>query len=99
MNVLALPRYERMGASSRVRMYQYMPYFAQHGIEVQSIPFLSNDYITSLYAGRGRGAGKIFEAYGKRLRALRNIASFDLIWIEKEVLPWMPAWADRKSVV
>ena len=31
MRVLVLPRYERLGASSRVRMYQYMPYLAQHG--------------------------------------------------------------------
>ena len=96
MKVLALPRYERLGASSRVRMYQYMPYLKRHGIEVESAPFLSDDYVTGLYSGQGRGTGAILDAYRRRLRALRMISSFDLIWIEKEAVPWMPAWAERR---
>jgi glycosyltransferase involved in cell wall biosynthesis len=95
MRLLALPRYERLGASSRVRMYQYMPYLAMHGIHVEASAFLCDDYVTRLYSGRGRG-GRILAAYSRRLRALRHIARFDLIWLEKEALPWMPAWAERR---
>jgi len=96
MRVLALPRYERLGASSRVRMYQYLPYLATSGIEVHAEPFLSNSYVTNLYSGKGRGASSILQAYAKRLRALRTVGSYDLIWIEKEAMPWMPAWAERR---
>lgn len=96
MRVLALPRYERLGASSRVRMYQYVPYLAAHGINVEAHPFLSNDYVTGLYSGRGRGPSTVLQAYRGRLQALRHIASFDMVWIEKEALPWLPAWAERR---
>jgi glycosyltransferase involved in cell wall biosynthesis len=95
MRVLALPRYERLGASSRVRMYQYIPYLAGHGIHVEASAFLCDDYVTRLYSGGSRG-GRILDAYRRRLRVLRHIAQFDLIWIEKEALPWMPAWAERR---
>ena len=96
MRVLALPRYERLGASSRVRMYQYFPYLAESGIEVEAAPFLSNDYVTNLYSGKGRGASSILQAYARRLRALRLVPKYDLVWIEKEAMPWMPAWAERR---
>jgi glycosyltransferase involved in cell wall biosynthesis len=77
-------------------MYQYLPYLASHGIEVESAPFLSNAYVTALYSGEGRGASSILQAYARRLRALRRIDRYDLIWIEKEAMPWMPAWAERR---
>ena len=96
MRVLVLPRYERMGASSRVRLYQYLPYLSAQGIEFSCAPFLTDDYLAGLYSGRGRRLKHILTAYARRIRALRHARDFDLVWIEKEVFPWMPAWAERR---
>lgn len=95
MRILLLSRYSRLGASSRVRFYQYLPYLETHGIEVTVVPLLGNDYINNLYAGRHKNGGAIFGAYFRRLGHLLKSRHFDLLWIEKELLPWLPAWGER----
>lgn len=35
---------------------------------------------------------RIFAFYSERLRHLIRARDFDVVWIEKEVLPWMPHW-------
>lgn len=94
MRILALTRYERLGSSSRVRFYQYFPYLKAHGIEVISEPFFNDDYIRSLYAGQAISRMNVLQAYIKRLARLANRAAYDLMWVEKELLPWCPAWAE-----
>lgn len=95
MHILLLSRYGRLGASSRVRMYQYLPFLQQHGLSVTVSPLLADDYIQDLYTVNRRRPGSILAAYAKRLRDLRKASQFDLVWIEKEVFPWLPAWAER----
>jgi glycosyltransferase involved in cell wall biosynthesis len=34
---------------------------------------------------------EVLQAYGKRLMAARPAAGTDLVWVEKEALPWLPA--------
>ncbi|MCG7947610.1 MAG: glycosyltransferase family 1 protein, partial [Candidatus Thiodiazotropha taylori] len=41
MKVLLLSRYPRLGASSRLRSYQYLPGLAENGIEVTVPPLFS----------------------------------------------------------
>src|SRR5206468_909823 len=33
-------------------------------------------------------------AYLKRLRTLLTVLRFDVVWIEYELLPWLPAWPE-----
>lgn len=90
MRVLALTRYGRTGASSRMRFHQYLPALEAAGIQVDMAPLFSDGYVRGLQQGR-RNPWEVLRAYAGRVGALRRAAGFDLLWIEKEVLPWLPA--------
>ena len=95
MNVLLFSRYGRHGASSRIRTQQYVDYLASRGIRVTTSILLDNDYLAALYAGGGTHALRIAAAYVRRGRALARARRYDLVWIEKELFPWLPPWAER----
>ncbi len=92
MRILALTRYERLGSSSRVRFYQYYPYLQAHGVEIVTAPFFEDEYVKALYSGQAISKADVLRAYLKRLSALSRSTSFDLLWVEKELFPWVPAW-------
>ena len=94
MKVLALTRYGRTGASSRVRSYQYLPALEAVGLQVEIAPLFSDGYVRGLQAGR-RSAVEVVRAYARRTLDLQRAGSFDLVWIEKEALPWLPAGLER----
>lgn len=91
MKVLALTRYPRSGASSRTRFYQYVPCLEKEGIEVTVSSLLTDDYVASLQRGQ-RDTRDVLQCYAARIRALRSGSRYDLLWIEKDPLPWLPAW-------
>lgn len=99
MRVLLLSRYDRLGPSSRMRHYQFLPLLAERGIDVDVQPLLPDAYLSSLYAGGQRSLRTIPTAYLARLTKLLSVAfsgsRYDLLWIEKEVLPWLPHAAER----
>lgn len=89
-SVLALTRYPRRGASSRVRFLAYLPALREAGFSVEVSPFFDETYLDRLYEGRPQKRLSILASYWRRLKTLRRIRSFDLVWIEKEALPWLP---------
>src|SRR5437588_4588253 len=93
-NVLTLTRYERLGASSRIRFLQFLPMLEQQGLTFDVQPLLDNAYVRSLYGGPPVGAANILSAYARRFRALRHRMRYDLVWLEKEALPWLPMWIE-----
>lgn len=94
MKILLLSRYSNLGASSRIRNYQYLPYLKAHGFRITVAPLLDDEYLKTLYARRRIDWWRIFGSYCKRLRHLLTSRSYDLIWIEKELFPFTPAWAE-----
>jgi glycosyltransferase involved in cell wall biosynthesis len=94
VRVLLLARYGRMGSSSRVRSYQFVPYLASRGVEVTAAPLLSDDYLRDLYSGRPVNWLSVGAAYARRLGTLLACRRFDLAWVEKELFPWAPAWGE-----
>ncbi len=42
--------------------------------------------------------GRVFAFYSERLRHLVKAREFDVVWIEKEVLPWVPQWVARTAL-
>ena len=94
MRILLLTRYERLGSSSRVRFYQYLPYLTARGVEIVTAPFFSDEYVSNLYRGQRTSIKTILGAYLGRLSVLRRASAFDLLWVEKELLPWVPAWLE-----
>jgi glycosyltransferase involved in cell wall biosynthesis len=95
LRVLALTRYGRLGASSRVRLYQYVPVWSALGIEVQVSPLLSDDYLKRLYAGKTTNWFGVLHDYLRRMVTLLHARKFDLLWIEKELFPNLPAWFEQ----
>jgi len=93
-NVLVLTRYERLGASSRVRFLQFLPALEQQGFTFEVQPLLDNNYVASLYGGPPVGAGNLLRAYARRFRALTRRMGHDVVWLEKEALPWLPTWLE-----
>lgn len=91
INVLVLTRYDQLGASSRVRFLQFLPELKSRGLAFEVRPFLDDDYIRALYGGKPIRVSTILAAYLARLKAVLRHGHFDLIWIEKEVLPWLPS--------
>ena len=95
MRVLFLPRYTRLGASSRIRAYQYFPYLAENGVAVEVLPLVGDNYLAQLYDGQGKQWGQIARAYWQRVRYLMAKLDFDVLWIQKELLPNLPAWFEK----
>jgi glycosyltransferase involved in cell wall biosynthesis len=94
LRVLFLTRYGRLGASSRQRCFLYLEVLNEAGISGDVYPFLGDDYVHRLHAGLTADVASILRAYGRRLLLLVQARRYDLLWIEKEALPWLPAWAE-----
>src|SRR3954467_2798935 len=93
-HVLLLTRYERLGASSRIRFLQFLPALERQGFAFDVHPLLDNAYVASLYGGPIVGVGNIISSYWRRFLALRRRMRYDLVWLEKEALPWLPTWLE-----
>lgn len=95
MKVLALTRYDHLGASSRLRIYQYVPLLQAMGINIQVSPLLRDEYLKRLYAKQPTNWLAIFADYFTQALKLLNAKKFDLLWIEKELFPNLPAWFEQ----
>jgi len=93
-NILLLTRYERLGASSRIRFLQFLPALERQGFTFDVAPLLDNSYVRSLYGGPPIGTAHVIRSYLRRFGALSRRKQYDLIWLEKEALPWLPAWLE-----
>ena len=90
-----LTRYGPLGASSRVRAYQFIPALRAAGFDVAVAPLLPDAYVQNLYAGTPVGAAFLARTYVRRIAAARAARRYDAVWIEKELLPWAPAWVEQ----
>ncbi len=102
MKVLILTRYSRLGASSRLRFHQYVPYLEKRGWEITIDTLLEDHYINDLYNNRPNNYKKILISYWQRFRTLIGSKAYDVLWIEKELFPMLPPWFEvilrRKSI-
>ena len=89
-----LSRYGRLGASSRMRFYQYLPWLEAADIHVTHTPLFSDAYVQGLQRNT-KSPLEALRAYAGRVQALLASRKFDLLWIEKETLPWLPAWFEK----
>lgn len=90
MKILFLPRYDESGASSRYRIYQYLPFFSQNGISVTISPLLDNQYIKNLNDNAKNNKFSLIFYYLKRVFSLLGKEKYDIIFIEKEIFPFLP---------
>ena len=84
-----------MGASSRLRTLQYLPHLEENGFEITVKSLFDEDYLNILYKQGRRSSKKTAKLYFKHLISLFGFYKYDLIWIEKEIFPYLPAFAER----
>lgn len=96
LKVLALPKYGRNGASSRLRMFQYFPLLESAGMGFTVVPLLPQWYLDYIYARESAGFQWLdfFKSFGLRLQKILLGGDYDLIWIQGEIFPWLPAFAE-----
>ena len=90
--IALLTRYDTQGASSRVRTLQYLPVLHQAGIETEHFPLFDNDYLKRMYGGQSINLQRL-QLLARRILKMPSITGsgrFDLLWIEKELLPYLP---------
>jgi glycosyltransferase involved in cell wall biosynthesis len=92
--ILVLTKYGSLGGSSRYRFYQYLPYLKSQDFDITVAPLLDNQYVTAINRGT-RNFTNILTAYFQRLIGLITDRDYDLLWIEKELLPYAPEWLER----
>jgi glycosyltransferase involved in cell wall biosynthesis len=94
LKALFLTRYGRLAASSRQRCFLYLDALRGAGIEPEVSPFLSDDYVRRLNCDGARSMVAVVQAYVSRVRVLLGLRRYDIVWLEKETLPWIPAWVE-----
>ena len=96
MKILLLTRYDRTGPSSRYRFYQFLPYLEKERFDVSVSPLFNEKYVYNLYSDQR--AIKFLNPLGgylKRISKSLFYHSYDLVWMEKEALPWIPQFIEK----
>ena len=95
--LLVLSRYSRMGASSRLRTFQYRPWLEAAGFGVGQASLFDDNYLERLYSGQNSKAD-LLTYYGQRIADVRRQLKPDLVWIEYEMFPWLP-WIIERALL
>ena len=96
MKILCLTRYDKMGASSRMRFYQYYSSSEFRGVKIISQPFITDSMLKHKYLFGYYKISSLIYAYIKRIFILLSQSkNFEAFWIEKEALPWIPSLIER----
>lgn len=72
-----------------------LPVLQTQDILVDVDSFFDDEYLTRLYAGHRPAVMSLLGYYAHRFRTLMRRKPYDLIWLEKEALPWLPWWIER----
>ncbi len=94
-DILLLSRYERLGASSRVRSYQFLDAIAAAGIAVEVCPLFDDAYVRARHSASGVPVGNVLAAFARRVRDALSHRSAKVLWVEYELLPWLPFAFER----
>lgn len=98
LSVLMLPRYSRNGPSSRQRLFIYSNFLSERCIRVIIEPFFSDAYLERQYAGQRHDWLDIAKSYAHRIAMASTAPGYDVVWIEKKVLPWLPGAFERQLI-
>lgn len=94
-SALVLCKYSRMGASSRLRTYQYLPFLEQNNYKIDVSCLYDDDYLQTYYQTKKRSVAKVARCYFRRLVTLLSVYKYDVVYIEKELFPFLPAVCER----
>lgn len=93
--LLFLTKYSRAGASSRYRTFQFLPFLQEAGLDCEVAPLFDDRYLATKYAVGRAHPIDVARALCRRLLDLLRVRQFDLLVLEYELLPYVPAWTER----
>jgi len=76
-------------------MFQFLPHLENKGIEYTIHVLLGDWYVNALYSGERISKLKIAASYFQRIKALLRRSTYDIIWMQQEAFPWIPAWIEK----
>lgn len=88
------PKYSRKGASSRLRIYQFLGILEAAGFDPIVSPLFDDAYLERLYAKQKTSALSVLSYYMQRARALMRIKRRDVVFVQGELFPWLPAFVE-----
>ncbi|MBX2810769.1 MAG: glycosyltransferase family 4 protein [Myxococcales bacterium] len=95
MKVVAFTKYDRLAASARVRFENYIPYLAKEDIQLCLVPLLGESYLTRIFGEEPPSVLSVAKAYLTRFFSLLSAHQWDLVMIQYELFPYLPAWAEQ----
>lgn len=91
--ILFCTKYDRLGASSRLRTLQFIPYLkTDYACQINSL--FSNDYVRKIYSHSKQSKLHILWSFIKRFFIV-ILCDADLIIIEKELFPYLPYFIEK----
>lgn len=99
LKVLFLTRYGADGASSRYRTLQYIPWLTDHGVDCTVQSFFEQGHVTRRFGVTRGYLGMLPAAYWRRIRKVLTSEGYDLLSIEKELLPFVPGVIESDIVL
>ncbi len=88
--VIALTKYARSGASSRVRFWSLVPGLEARGWEVTVIPLLSDEVLARFYSAGKHNYSSLAWRLLARVQKILQLGPAQVIWVEKELLHGFP---------
>ena len=98
LRLTAFAKYDRMAASTRQRLLQYVPALTAAGIELDYRSLLDDDYVASLASGSAYPRHRLAAAYMRRVREVACGPLGDVVWVYAELFPRLPAIFERLLV-
>jgi len=88
-NIIFFTKYDELGASSRVRMHQYINKYKKN-FNIYVNPLLDKKYLKAKYSKNHISFLYIIKLVAKRIYHVICSSKYDIVWVEKELFPWFP---------
>jgi glycosyltransferase involved in cell wall biosynthesis len=79
-----------------LRSFQFFPFLGEKNFEVYYSSLFSDKYLNALYKKSKVKVLYLLAGYVKRMFSLLSVRKYDIIVIEKELFPYLPAWAETR---
>jgi len=73
---------------------QFLPWFEKAQFKLTVAPFIDGAQLQRYYDTGSYGVITPVQVYWRRFYALLKLNRYKVVWIEKEALPWLPAWLE-----
>lgn len=77
-----------------MRTFQYLPALQNSNAIVKQQPLFVDAALSARYARGSYSLVDLIKSYVVRIKVLLSRKRFDVLWIEKEALPWLPLWIE-----